>query len=112
MIRKAETNLNLFIQNNFTFFLNLPLLSIILTTKTVIFMKSYTIGGLNFILFWNFDRNQIENDRYWQKIYIFTFHKLFENVQFFVAFAFKVFKKCYHDQNKFFLEQYLSLPRI
>ncbi len=28
---------------------------------------------------------------------LFTFCKMFENVQFFFAFAFKVCKKCYYD---------------
>ncbi len=27
----------------------------------------WALGGFNFILFWNFNRNQMENDRYWQK---------------------------------------------
>ncbi len=35
----------------------------------------------------------------------FTFCKMFENVQFF-AFAFKVYKKCYYDTKKNFLEKY------
>jgi hypothetical protein len=40
------------------------------------------LAGFNFILFGNFNRNQTENERYWQKI-LFTFCKMFENVQFF-----------------------------
>ena len=31
---------------------------------------------------------------------------MFENAQFFSAFAFKVCKKCYYDPKKFFLEKY------
>jgi hypothetical protein len=31
---------------------------------------------------------------------------MFENVQFFFAFAFKVCKKCYYDPKKIFLEKY------
>jgi hypothetical protein len=31
---------------------------------------------------------------------------MFENVQFFVAFAFKICKKCYYDPTNFFPEKY------
>ncbi len=49
------------------------------------------LGGFNFILFWNFNRNQTENDRYWQK-----------NNYLLLAFAFIVCKKCCYDPNTFF----------
>jgi hypothetical protein len=32
------------------------------------------LGGFHFILFWNFNRNQTENDKYWQKILFFAIH--------------------------------------
>ncbi len=34
--------------------------------------------GFNFKLFWNFNWNQTENDRYWQK----NKYEMFENVRF------------------------------
>jgi hypothetical protein len=54
------------------------------------------LGGFNFILFWNFNRNQTENDRYWQKNYFLLFVKCLKMYSFF-AFAFKVWKKCYYE---------------
>jgi hypothetical protein len=56
--------------------------------------------GLQFILFWNWIRNQTENDRYWQKI---TFYFL-QNVEFivFFAFEFKVCKSAIMTQTIFF----------
>jgi hypothetical protein len=34
-----------------------------------------TVGGFNFIIFGNFNRNQTENDRYWQKNNFLLFAK-------------------------------------
>jgi hypothetical protein len=46
-----------------------------------------TVGGFNFILFWNFNRNHTENDRYWQKNNFLLFAKFLKMYSFF-AFAF------------------------
>ncbi len=54
------------------------------------------LGGSNFILSWNFNRNQTENDRRWQKNNVLLFAKCLKMYSFF-AFAFKVCKKCYYD---------------
>ncbi len=51
----------------------------------------------NFILFWNFFRNQTENDRYWQKNNFLLFAKCLKRYSFF-AFAFIVCKKCYKQK--------------
>jgi hypothetical protein len=53
----------------------------------------YVLGGFNFILFWNFNRNQTENDRYWQKNNFLLFAKCLKMYSFF-AFASKGCKKC------------------
>ncbi len=42
-----------------------------------------TLGGFNFILFCNFNRNQTENDRYWQKINFLLFAKCLKMYSFF-----------------------------
>jgi hypothetical protein len=64
------------------------------------FGKIYALGGFNFIRFWNFKRNQTENDRYWQN---FIFAKCLKMYIFF-AFAFKICKMCYYDPNNFFVK--------
>ena len=48
---------------------------------------TYTLGGFNFILFWNFNRNQTEIDRYCQKNNFLLFAKCLKMYIFF-AFAF------------------------
>jgi hypothetical protein len=60
-----------------------------------------TLGGFNFILFWNFNRNQTGIDRYRQKNIFLLFAKCLKMYSFF-AFAFKVCKKCYYDPKNFF----------
>jgi hypothetical protein len=60
------------------------------------------IGGFNFILFWNFNRNQTENDRYGQKSNFWLLAKCLKIYSFF-AFAFKVCKKCNKDPKIFSL---------
>jgi hypothetical protein len=45
--------------------------------------KAYTLGGFNFILFWNFNRNHMENDRYWQKNNFLLFAKCLKMYRFF-----------------------------
>ncbi len=45
--------------------------------------KIYILGGFNFILFWNFNRNHTENDRYWQKNSFLLFAKCLKMYSFF-----------------------------
>ncbi len=52
--------------------------------------------GFNFILFWTFNRNQTENDRYCQKNNFFTFCKMFENVLFFSHLRLKFAKSAFN----------------
>jgi hypothetical protein len=44
-----------------------PLITAKLTCSLSASADHCTVGGFNFILFWNFNRTQTENDRYWQK---------------------------------------------
>jgi hypothetical protein len=39
-------------------------------------LAQWAKGGFNFKLFWNFSRNQIENDRYWQKNLFFANYRV------------------------------------
>ncbi len=50
------------------------------------------------------NRNQTENDRYWQKNNFLLLEKCLE-IYIFFAFAFRVCKKCYYDPT-FFLKKY------
>jgi hypothetical protein len=70
------------------------------------FAETLQARGLQlYTFFWNFNRNQTENDRYWPKNNYLLLAKCLYMYGFF-AFAFKVFNKCYYDPNVFFLEKY------
>jgi hypothetical protein len=60
----------------------LKVISVIATECT-----NCTLGGFNFILFWNFNGNHTEIDRYWQKNTFLLFAKCLKMYSFF-AFAF------------------------
>ncbi len=45
----------------------------LINTPLCTLFRQYTGGGFNFILFWNFNRNHTENDRYIGKKITFYF---------------------------------------
>ncbi len=65
-----------------------------------LYNKGLDNRGLIFFTLLDYNRNQMENDRYWQKNFE-LFSKMFENVQFF-AFALKVAKSANMAPHKSF----------
>jgi hypothetical protein len=68
-----------------------------------LFSSLGTLGGFNFILFWNIIRNQTENERYWQKNNLLRFAKCLKMYNFF-TFALKLQKNALMTRKQNFVK--------